>query len=100
MDKASNSLKQTVESLAQNRQKHISIDGVPRDEEDERALNSLTYAVFHDANGQKLLNYLRQITLNRPMSPHVSDSELRHMEGMRSLFGLIYTRFEKGKNNE
>ena len=102
-DKANKNLKKTIEGMTQTRRHSASqgtVDGFTRDPKDEHRLNELAYATFASAQGQQFLNYLRQITVNHPLGPEVTDSALRHKEGMRYLFGLIYSRFEKGKNHD
>ena len=101
MDRQDNNIKDYIENLTKDHRTVVkSVDGFERPQADEKRLNDLAFGTFSTGAGKEFLNYLRQITLNHPLPPDVSDSALRHKEGMRYLFGIIYTRFEKGKNND
>ena len=49
-------------------------------------------------NGQKLMNYLKSITIEAVAGSEVSDATLRHLEGQRYMVGLIQRRINKGKS--
>ncbi len=66
----------------------------------ERKLNALALRVFATGDGQELLNYLKNITLNRPLPPEASDAHLRHMEGARWLVGVIEERRQKAQRSD
>lgn len=45
--------------------------------------------LFSTTAGQQVLQYLKNITLNRILGPAASDSELRFLEGQRALVHQI-----------
>jgi hypothetical protein len=51
-------------------------------------------AAFSTEHGERTLQYLTNITLNRVMPPSSTDAELRHHEGARNLVGLIIQRIK------
>lgn len=74
-----------------------AIDGRERTAGQERALNSIAAGIFSQGGGRAFLDYLRSITLHRILEPHSSDGELRYLEGMRALFGIIQKRVIEGQ---
>tara|TARA_A100001201_G_scaffold13784_1_gene16808 strand:- start:11470 stop:11745 length:276 start_codon:yes stop_codon:yes gene_type:complete len=76
---------------------HLSIDGFYRTEEKERELNSEMNAVFSTVVGEKILDYLRSITVDAVAGKDVSNEHLRHLEGMRYLYFIIKKRIESDK---
>lgn len=44
---------------------------------------------FANSDGEKILNYLSQMTLERVMPSNASSDELRHLEGQRYIVKLI-----------
>ena len=77
----------------------LSADGYQRTLEEERDLNTAFSGLFKDKLGEKVLNYLKSITVNTVAGPEVSDNKLRHLEGSRYIVGLIEHRIERGKKN-
>lgn len=71
-------------------------DGIARLPGDEARLNELAAATFKSRGGQEFLRYLRSITIEAVAGPQISDTELRHREGMRYLVGIIEQRIHKG----
>jgi hypothetical protein len=86
--------------LEPRRPLRLGCDGHARTAAEERELDVTLAAVFAGAAGQKALAYLRSITIEAVCGPAVSDAELRHREGMRSLVGIIETRIQKGRNHD
>ena len=76
---------------------HLSIDGFYRTEAQEREINSEMAAVFSTVVGEKVLDYLRSITVDAVAGKDISDEHLRHLEGMRYLYFIIKKRIESDK---
>ena len=58
----------------------------------------LAYArCFAGPDGEKVINHLRAITLDRSFGPDVSAQTLRHMEGQRQLVSYILAQYERGR---
>ncbi len=76
----------------------VGLDNYTRPAEQETELNSLFLNVFNTKNGQKLMNYLKSITIEAVAGSEVSDATLRHLEGQRYMVGLIQRRINKGKS--
>jgi hypothetical protein len=51
---------------------------------------------FSTADGQRVLSYLRALTLERSLGPGASDTMLRHLEGQRSLVTYIVATTARG----
>jgi hypothetical protein len=66
----------------------------PADVEDE--INMLAARVLGTADGIRLTNYLRGITMNVAFLGDVAPNELMHMEGQRWLVGLLLSRVRAG----
>ncbi len=77
----------------------ISADGFRRTIEEEKDLNTAFAGLFKDKLGEKIMDYLKSITINSVAGPEVSDNKLRHLEGSRYIVGLIEHRIERGKKN-
>jgi len=73
-------------------------DGVTRLVEEERALNQAFVAHFNDERGQRILDYLRSITIDSVCGPAVDDGHLRHLEGQRFIVGVIEQRIQNGRD--
>ena len=76
----------------------VGLDNYTRPAEQETELNSLFLNVLNTKNGQKLMNYLKSITIEAVAGSEVSDATLRHLEGPRYMFGLIQRIINKGKS--
>ena len=76
----------------------VGLDNYTRPAEQETELNSLFLNVLNTKNGQKLMNYLKSITIEAVAGSEVSDKTLRHLEGQRYMVGLIQRRINKGKS--
>tara|TARA_R110002012_G_scaffold12183_1_gene54471 strand:- start:2662 stop:2937 length:276 start_codon:yes stop_codon:yes gene_type:complete len=81
-----------------NKEKKVtSIDGHIRSPERETEINLHFLSTFISPAGKAVLQYLRSITIESVAGPAISDSELRHREGMRFVVGLIETRIKGGE---
>lgn len=69
-----------------------SLDGFARSAEGEEEINQLFRRIFNSPEGQKVLNYLKNITTNVVMPAGVPDSVLHRMEGKREIVGIIDMR--------
>jgi hypothetical protein len=67
-------------------------DGVARSPEQQRLINEQLALAFKGAAGEAALAYLRSISIERVCGPHAGDAELRHLEGMRYIVGIISQR--------
>lgn len=77
-------------------------DGHFRTDEEERRINLAVVAALATPSGEEVMKYLRSITIEVAAGPMISDQELRHLEGMRFLTGLLSQRINlghKAKNN-
>lgn len=76
----------------------IGVDGVLRAPEAEAELNLLAARVFRTRDGQKLLAYLKSITINAVMGDRIETNALVHREGQRFIVGLLDRRIEHGRS--
>lgn len=53
---------------------------------------------FDGPDGEKVLNHLRALTLERALGPDVNAQTLRHMEGQRQLVVYILAQLERGRH--
>lgn len=53
---------------------------------------------FRGADGEKILAYLRALTLERALGPNASDTLLRHTEGQRQLVAHIIHLVRRGRD--
>tara|TARA_B100000686_G_scaffold27460_1_gene27051 strand:- start:30004 stop:30282 length:279 start_codon:yes stop_codon:yes gene_type:complete len=84
--------------MSNNKDKNIaSIDGQYRSQELEKEINDYFLTTFSAPAGKKVLKYLRTITIESVAGPNITDTELRHREGMRFIVGLIETRIKGGE---
>lgn len=52
---------------------------------------------FAGPDGEKVLDHLRSLTLERTLGPDASAQMLRHMEGQRQLVVYILAQYERGR---
>lgn len=71
-------------------------DGHYRTDEEERRLNLIVLAALGTPSGEEVMKYLRSITIEVAAGPKITDAELRHLEGMRFLTGLLSQRINLG----
>lgn len=53
---------------------------------------------FRGADGEKLLGYLRSLTLDRVLGADADDRALRHLEGQRQLVLHLITLINRGRH--
>lgn len=54
---------------------------------------------FLSESGAIVIKHLRRITIERVLGPNASESELRTLEGMRSLVHQIEQMISRGRDN-
>lgn len=74
----------------------VGCDGWTRTADQEAELDAIMAAAFGGEAGRKAIAYLRSITIEAVAGPQISDAELRHREGMRTLQAIIETRVRRG----
>lgn len=75
----------------------VSSDGERRQPDMELALAFAK--CFRERAGERVLDYLRSLTLHRAMGPDVTDAFLRHVEGQRRLVAHIIALVERGRGD-
>lgn len=75
-------------------------DGYIRTSEDDAKLNKIFASVFSSAAGEEVIKHLRSITIEQVGGPEITNDQLRHLEGMRYLVGIIQRRIKAGQDNE
>tara|TARA_R100001460_G_scaffold67147_1_gene107424 strand:- start:2086 stop:2355 length:270 start_codon:yes stop_codon:yes gene_type:complete len=78
----------------------LGIDNFPRKISDDNEISLDIRALFRSPNGEKVLKYLRSITIEAVTGPAASDAELRHLEGQRYIVGLIERRMKHAEKVE
>lgn len=73
----------------------IDLDGLSRTPQAARKIDALVWRISETHDGERLLNYLKNITMNHPLPPTVSADALRDMEGRRNLVGMLLARRER-----
>lgn len=63
----------------------------------DRALAQAFARCFRGGDGDKVLAYLRALTLERALGPGADDSLLRHLEGQRQLVAHILQLVARGR---
>ena len=67
-------------------------DGVVRSPDEQARIDEVLAITFRGESGKAALDYLRSISIERACGPFASDGELRHLEGMRFIVGIISQR--------
>jgi len=75
----------------------FGIDGIARTPSAEQELNLLAASTFNTPGAQRLLDYLKSITINMVQGPGVTSDELRHIEGQRYIVGILEQRIKHGR---
>ena len=52
-------------------------------------INGDFIAIFNTPRGQRILNYLKSLTIERITQPDIKKSQLRHLEGQRFIVHYI-----------
>lgn len=66
--------------------------------ESEREIAVAAARCFRGRDGERVLAYLRAMTLDRALGPGASDTLLRHMEGQRQLVVHITALVQRGRD--
>lgn len=74
----------------------IGPDGYQRSEQEEARINLAVVTALGDKAGEAVIQYLRSITIEVVAGPKISEAELRHLEGMRFLVGVLSQRIQLG----
>lgn len=53
---------------------------------------------FRGPDADRVIRYLRALTLDRATGPSTSDAGLRHLEGQRQLVAHVLALLERGRN--
>jgi hypothetical protein len=69
----------------------------PRAADTDDTLARAAARVFSGADGEKLAQYLRALTLERALGPDAPVAQLRHLEGQRQLVRHILALAERGR---
>jgi hypothetical protein len=67
-------------------------DGVARAPHVEKLINEQLALAFKGEVGKAVMDYLRSISIDMVCGPFASDAELRHLEGMRFIVGIVSQR--------
>jgi hypothetical protein len=73
-------------------QPELGPDGTARPHSEQVRINELLALAFRGDAGKAAMDYLRSISIERVCGPHATDAELRHLEGMRFIVGVISQR--------
>ena len=76
------------DALREAQQKQIT-----ENEDAENELNELIHHVFTDPAGEKVLNWMKSISINHVLGPDATNEKLRHHEGMRFMVAVLEGRF-------
>lgn len=76
------------------------VDGHIRSAEVEKELNRLFARVGSTPDGEKLFNYLRNISLHQILPAGMPDNSYAYQEGARWLFSIIQQRYNKGLEDD
>ena len=74
-------------------------DGRKRSIDDERRLNDAFASTFKGADGELVLAYLRNVTIQAIGGPGITPDHLMHLEGQRFAVALIEQRIQYGQQN-
>lgn len=66
--------------------------------EADRALALAAARCFRGRDGERVLAYLRAMTLERALGPGAPDPLLRHLEGQRQLVAHLQALVERGRS--
>lgn len=83
----------------QNKSKLEIIDVSHISKIDQKNMRRVFARLFSTDDGKKALAYLQYMTFYRNLGANVSDDQLRHAEGGRSLVSTILRFVEQGKQN-
>lgn len=72
---------------------------IPLDDQGAVVLAHAFTRTFGGRDGQIVLRHLRRVFLARRVASTASDSELRHVEGQRSVVAYVEGMIERGAND-
>lgn len=72
---------------------HTRVDG-------EDVIGMAFVRCFHTVDGQRVLQHLRHLTLDRTVGPATSNKALRYLEGQRALVAHIVSLVARGSVNQ
>lgn len=84
----------------QQRSQYASPDGISRPPKVEHDINEAFAIVFRGAASDKVLDYLKSITVNHVMAPGTDPNIIQYHEGARWLMGIISTRKRHGEEKK
>lgn len=79
---------------------YVGPDGLRRPPKVEHEINECFAIIFSGAAGQKALDYLKSVTVNRVLEPGLSENTYSYQEGARWLMGVISTRIKDGEEKK
>ena len=71
---------------------NIGLDGIHRASDKDVQISRNVAQIFNSPTGQEVLKYLRSITIEMVNGPNVTTEELRRLEGLLYIVGLIEQR--------
>ena len=66
---------------------------------EQKNIKRIFTRTFGTEDGKKALAYLQYMTFHRSFGSEVSDEQLRHIEGQRSIVSTILKFVEQGRQN-
>jgi hypothetical protein len=86
-------------TIKPSRPPHVSpYDGRHRSPELEQEINEAFAYCFRGKTGEIVLDYLQSITTQKILVPPIDANTLIHLEGQRSLYGVIRKRVTDGQS--
>lgn len=73
-------------------------DGKVRSDKEQRDIDLMFARVFVGQEGDRLLRYLRSITIENVSGPGLDACALRHLEGQRYLCSVIDRAIKRGRS--
>jgi hypothetical protein len=83
-----------------NGEKIAGPDGIVRDRQQEHDLNAIAAKMAAVPGADRVLAWLKSITVNVTHGPGVTDAQLRHHSGQCYVAALILRRIEDGRNGK
>jgi hypothetical protein len=80
-----------------SKQKIVGDDGRPRSLAEQHELDAMFARTFASIDGERVLAYLRAITLENVQGPLATDCAVRHLEGQRYLYAIIDRAARRGR---
>lgn len=83
--------------MAKGAHGYLPPDGIVRSIQEERQLNEMLATAMRDEAGQRVIKYLRSISVEMVHGPNCDPNQLMHREGARWLVGVLEQRIAYGK---